>query len=675
MNRCWLGIVLLGIVAASVVGATPRQASAQEIGYVEQFALAESREAALRQLVPGTEDYYFYHALVLQQAGRLDDVKPLLTQWEERHGQTDRWRQITYRQVLLGYDRDPAASLDELRRLLNLQFNHQRAPQSNRPDLPTELDQDVVTFAAYLARAYAGNNSTDGVAPSGLYRLLDQPFDSPARRRSALSRLTNPDFPGLADLVIDDLRVPNHGVFGNLPIHRSLTLAQLDRCLELDPKLVENSAFVETYLTKLWPGADVDAGRDDDEMLAYLERLWTFVEPLPPVHNALKAQVLHQRLSFDLRHGEYDKPRFMTYLRLPRNISYMRPEYLQRPELRNFVINLQQDFSQSTRLPAINDDEPLVRAMLDHFLLEADNIDEFAPYVRDSYLNSRLAEVKILAGQGDPERWATLLGPAAFQQLRERIDLEFVATNAQLFKPGEPVALELDIKNVETLIVKVFEINARNYYEQEGREVNTDISLDGLVANHERVVRYDDSPLRRLRREFTFPEIDHPGVYVIDFIGNGRSSRALVRPWTSRVRSTMPVSSFGPRPPASMGFVDTWCQMCSSTPSTLTSSKRAGSASAASSSGRMLSQTVRQPVPSCRRMPLTDACSRRICSIAHHAARVVSFDRGAATDSSCSRNVTTGQPGSRQRQRRLRQSSLTGRPIAGASTSGTGARP
>ncbi|MCA9105368.1 MAG: hypothetical protein KDA83_08085, partial [Planctomycetales bacterium] len=254
------GWLLLGVaMVGGSMGQWGRRSGAQEIGYAEQFALAESREAALRQLVPGTEDYYFYNALVLQQAGRLDDVKPLLTQWEERHGQTDRWRQITYRQVLLGYDRDPAASLDELRRLLNLQFNHQRAPQSNRPDLPTELDQDVVTFAAYLARAYAGNNSTDGVAPSGLYRLLDQPFDSPARRRSALSRLTNPDFPGLADLVIDDLRVPNHGVFGNLPIHRSLTLAQLDRCLELDPKLVENSAFVETYLTKLWPGADVDA--------------------------------------------------------------------------------------------------------------------------------------------------------------------------------------------------------------------------------------------------------------------------------------------------------------------------------------------------------------------------------------------------------------------------------
>ena len=31
-------------------------------------------------------------------------------------------------------------------------------------------------------------------------------------------------------------------------------------------------------------------------------------------------------------------------------------------------------------------------------------------------------------------------------------------------------------------------------------------------------------------------------------------------------RSTIPVNSFGPRPPSSTGLVLTWCQMCSSTP-------------------------------------------------------------------------------------------------------------
>ena len=32
-----------------------------------------------------------------------------------------------------------------------------------------------------------------------------------------------------------------------------------------------------------------------------------------------------------------------------------------------------------------------------------------------------------------------------------------------------------------------------------------------------------------MTRRFEFPKLDKPGVYVIDFIGNGKSSRALVR--------------------------------------------------------------------------------------------------------------------------------------------------
>ncbi len=32
-----------------------------EIGYVEEFALAKDRAEALKQLIPGTDDYYYYH--------------------------------------------------------------------------------------------------------------------------------------------------------------------------------------------------------------------------------------------------------------------------------------------------------------------------------------------------------------------------------------------------------------------------------------------------------------------------------------------------------------------------------------------------------------------------------------------------------------------------------------
>ena len=529
LTASWsMGTGLIGIEAESGFGPISF-ASGQEIDFSETFALAEDRQAVLQQLVPGTEEAYFYTALMLQQGGQLDRVPPLLEQWQLRHGTTARWTRIAHRQALLNYPQDHAAALEYLRRTFDLRFDHQRIPESDRPDLPIQLDPAQIAWQAFRDRAFAGNSVTDSVAESGLYRLLSQPFDSPARLRSALSRVTVPDHPQLAELVIRDLQVPDHGAFGDLNVHRLLTREQLDRCLELEPRLLENAVFVHTYLTRLWVGPDVDPTRDDAAYEAYLDRLWAFVAPLSPIFNSLKAHVLYHRLQFDRVRGIYDKERFMAYLQLPRQVGYMRPEYLTDAQRAGYPADLQQDFSAATRLPIVHDDEPLVRHYLDFFLLDADGIEEFSPFVRGDYLRRRLAEVKILAGIGDPERWASFLGPAEFQAIKERIDLEFAPTNPRHYGPLDPVVLELDIKNIETLIVKVFEIHARNWYEQQGTEINTDIPLDGLVANHERVVHYEAAPLRRHRRQFEFPEIERPGVYVIDFIGNGRSSRVLIR--------------------------------------------------------------------------------------------------------------------------------------------------
>src|SRR5208283_3958448 len=93
----------------------------------------------------------------------------------------------------------------------------------------------------------------------------------------------------------------------------------------------------------------------------------------------------------------------------------------------------------------------------------------------------------------------------------------------------EPVKLDLFIKNVPNLIVKVFEVNTQNFYRTQLREVDTDINLDGLVANVEQTHPYTDPPLRRMARRFDFPALTKPGVYVVDFIGGGKSSRALIR--------------------------------------------------------------------------------------------------------------------------------------------------
>ncbi len=303
----------------------------------------------------------------------------------------------------------------------------------------------------------------------------------------------------------------------------------MDECARLRPALKNESAFVNSYLTKLQPSPDVDWQNDPREHQRYLDRLWDFVGQLAPAHNSLKAHVLYHRLVFDRSQGEYSKQRFMEYLKFPRRVVYINPRFMELAEDARYPADLGHDPSSLTLMPPVRDDEPVVRSYLAHFFLEETTYQAYEPYVESDYLKHLFAETKIVNGLGEAEQWYSMLPPEKFQQLKDRIDLDFAHTSATVFAADGPVSVDLYVKNVQTLIVQVFEINARNFYEQNLREVNTDINLDGLIANDEVTHQYDAPPLRRTLRHFDFPGLREPGVYVIDFIGNGKSSRVVVR--------------------------------------------------------------------------------------------------------------------------------------------------
>ena len=86
----------------------------------------------------------------------------------------------------------------------------------------------------------------------------------------------------------------------------------------------------------------------------------------------------------------------------------------------------------------------------------------------------------------------------------------------------------------------------------------------------------------------------------------------------------MPVSSRGPRRCRSW-----WCHTCSSTPSTRTPAKRAGSSDAACRHGLMWDHTVFHVVPNWRARPQVVAPSKRSCRIAQRIARTPKRALGA----------------------------------------------
>lgn len=518
----------MSTVAAHLLVCLAAVVRAGEIGFVEDFALAPDRTLPLKQLIPGTEDYYHYHCVHFQNTEQFAKVEELLPLWIQRHGRTPRVQEILNRQALLTYEKNPQKSLEYLRTQLGLQFNHQREVLGQKPNLPLALDQKLIGRDRLSQRAFSQHKNLDGFEDSALEWLIATDLN-PERRRNLIQRLGRPDHANLAKLVVDDINHENSGGFGSMPIHSQMLLAQLEELLKLKPDLLNQTNFVNAYLTKLRPSADIDWRHDDAAYGEYLAALKKFTDRLAPAHNSLKAHVLYQRLAFDRRQGKYDKDLFLEYIKLPRHVGYANPKYLELESSRKFPVDLSANYEPFTLLPVVGDDEPLVREYLQHFFVKETTYKPYETYINDVYLKHIFAETKIVNGLGNAEEWYSMLPPEKYQALKERIDIDFAPTNKRSFAADDAVSVDLFVKNVPNLVVKVFELNTQNFYRQNLLEIDTDINLDGLVANEEKAHAYGEPPLRRVARHFDFPTLTKPGVYVIDFIGNGKSSRVLVR--------------------------------------------------------------------------------------------------------------------------------------------------
>jgi len=205
-----------------------------EIGFIERFALAADREKALGELVPGSEEYYFFHALHFQNVRDTAQLNDILNQWRKRTpNENSQRRIIENREAIVNYERDPQATLKYLIERLGIRHDHQQEVRDKKPDLPTQLDQARIAREVFLNDALKNDRSLQSLSQEALAALIrDQVPLTPDQRRSVLQKLQRPDVPNLVQAIIADLQAEKGRGFGDLPIHRALLPEQLDELLQ-----------------------------------------------------------------------------------------------------------------------------------------------------------------------------------------------------------------------------------------------------------------------------------------------------------------------------------------------------------------------------------------------------------------------------------------------------------
>lgn len=538
-----ISLLIAAIAAATALGQPPANrgnSPATNVGYFEKFALADDREKALADLIPGSHDYFYYHILHYQNTGRIAEAQALLAQWSSIADVPPTYQKLLTRQKILGYASNPQETLEYLRLEMGLALGHAPPQADQAKDLPTALDPSIHDPDRLLEIALATDPSLSSVSDVGLLSLLKR--DLPADKlRTILPRLKRIDVPNLVPLIVRDLKAANAPGWGAYPIHALLTHQQRQQLAREIPQLLENDSFVRQYLLRLLPSDDA-ASHNIAERRAHLQRLEDFTSTLPPSQNSLKGLVLHQRLQFDLSDEKFDRPRFERYLALPRNQFYCNPEFV-RANRNSPMIDFGAQFVAETRLPPIMEDAPLIRRYLEHFLQSDDKLERYSKWLDRGFLERVLVETKILYGIGNSSEWYAKLNASEQKDLRDRVELKFAPISKTHYVSDDPVQLMLDIKNVPKLIVRLYQLNPRNIYRRTGKPVSSDIDLDGLVANAEQTMEYTIPSDRRHREVIDMPQCAGRGAWIVDVLGGGLRSRALIQ--KGQLRATQRLTDVG----------------------------------------------------------------------------------------------------------------------------------
>ena len=224
----------------------------------------------------------------------------------------------------------------------------------------------------------------------------------------------------------------------------------------------------------------------------------------------------------------YDLDLFIEYIKLPlNNISSL---YNINNDLENQIQNLTNDFDGNFSSYDFEYETNLISKCLKYFYLKKKvEFKKLDKYFNRKFIKNFYAKMQFYLGNEEyiKNKYITT---SEINDLMKEIVLNICDYNKETFNVDEDIELILEIKNINTLYVNIYEINTENYYYCNEKKLEKNISLDGIVPTYEDIYSYNEKP--QILQEKTIKISKLPkkrGLYVIEFIGNGHVSRAIIQ--------------------------------------------------------------------------------------------------------------------------------------------------
>ena len=171
----------------------------------------------------------------------------------------------------------------------------------------------------------------------------------------------------------------------------------------------------------------------------------------------------------------------------------------------------------------------LVTEYFDNIFPIKTDFTEYLPFISSENLEKHLARAQLLS-ENHSSDCSKNLPMSLLKELESSNILLPVEYNPKLFSKDELVSIKVKLKNIKTLFVKIIEINTKAYFLQNNSQVPYDVNLDGLIVEEEYSYDYDFNKFQTFIRTFEFSSLTgKQGTFVIEFIGNGLTTRAIIK--------------------------------------------------------------------------------------------------------------------------------------------------
>jgi hypothetical protein len=172
---------------------------------------------------------------------------------------------------------------------------------------------------------------------------------------------------------------------------------------------------------------------------------------------------------------------------------------------------------------------------------------DFSPFLEATFLKTQYAKVMLTTGRGSRAEFEPQIShdAALLQEIFQLSEVSFCEWNPESTFL-QPLSLILNVKNTKALTIQLFELNVTDYLSRHFLDIESNISLDGLVPNELLKVTFDNVPSHvRFQHRIEFASLQgfKRGIFVVEVVGPKASSRAVIR--KGHLRFTERMTSFG----------------------------------------------------------------------------------------------------------------------------------